>query len=198
MYGYNVCLIKAPSGRPGWARLCSLLCRRLSLRKGFLAVVKWQEWRKFTAGNEALNRSVLSKLEFSSTDAPIYLHIRAAARSQRIWEEKENKRGEEWLRLRQTFSLRSQSKKLSQYPWEAATNVSSLCYPLIYSRSVCPWGVSLDFPRTNGRARLGHCVARGKLLMLLLWPCNCPPNYGQQRDERWMAGNWLFAFQRRK
>lgn len=63
---------------------------------------------------------------------------------------------------------------------------------------MCPWGVNLDFLVTIGWAPFLHSVAHSKQLMLFLWSCNRPPNYGQQRDERWLPGIWLVAFQSRR
>lgn len=144
MNGYNMCLLKTPVRPLGWACSHSLLpTGSFCLRKGFLAFIKWQEWCKFAIVKEALNWFAF-----------IYLHIHRTAKSKK--EKRERK---------QTFSQHNHSIKPSQWPWEAATHVSSFCYPLIYSQSVCPWGVSLDFPVTNGWAQFVYCVAQSKLLM---------------------------------
>lgn len=67
------------------------------------------------------------------------------------------------------------------------TNVSSFCYRLIYSWSLCPWGVRLDFLLTNGWALFVDCVAQSKLLMAF---------YGLViailiKNNKEMRGEWL-------
>lgn len=116
---------KSPVRPPGWACSHSLLSHCFCLRKDFLAVIKWQEWRKFATGRERLWIDLLWVYWiFLSQMHPIYPRIYTAAQSKNQTQE-ENMQRERMTLI--TFSRRSHSMKLLS----VAMGGSHKCFQLL-------------------------------------------------------------------